>query len=53
MVHQWQSYCGKAFASFELYNFNGNPVERQPQKGDFIGSIFLVPEKLKPRAMIG
>ncbi|WP_185289189.1 hypothetical protein [Chryseobacterium lactis] len=36
MVHQWQNYCGKAFASFELYNFNGNPVERQPQKGDFI-----------------
>ncbi|WP_426478640.1 hypothetical protein ACP3T3_04020 [Chryseobacterium sp. CBSDS_008] len=35
-VNQWQSYSGKAFASFKLYDYDGNPVEREPQKGDFI-----------------
>lgn len=35
-IHQWKSYCGEAFAAFKLYDFNGNPVERDPQKGDFV-----------------
>lgn len=35
-VNQWKSYCGEAFAAFKLYNSNGNPIDRQPQKGDFI-----------------
>jgi len=35
-VNKWESYSGKAFAAFKLYNFDGNPVDREPQKGDFI-----------------
>ncbi len=35
-VNQWKSYCGEPFAEFKLYTPNGSPVEREPQKGDFI-----------------
>ncbi|MGE8553223.1 MAG: hypothetical protein ACN6OB_04695 [Chryseobacterium jejuense] len=35
-VNKWMSYCGDAFAAFKLYAPNGNPVERDPQKGDFV-----------------
>ncbi len=35
-VHQWKSYCGEAFAAFKLYSSSGTPVDREPQKGDFI-----------------
>ncbi|OCA73894.1 hypothetical protein [Chryseobacterium arthrosphaerae] len=36
LVNRWKSYCGEAFAAFKLYDSNGSPVEREPQKGDFI-----------------
>ncbi|MEG0925484.1 hypothetical protein [Chryseobacterium sp.] len=35
-INNWKEYCGEAFAEFKLYNFTGIPVERDPQKGDFI-----------------
>ncbi|WP_336961926.1 hypothetical protein [Chryseobacterium contaminans] len=35
-VNDWKSYCGEAFAAFKLYTPNGNPTEREPQKGDFV-----------------
>lgn len=35
-VNDWKSYCGEAFAAFKLYAPNGSPVERDPQKGDFV-----------------
>ncbi len=35
-VNKWESYCGEAFAAFQLYDFSGHPVDREPQKGDFI-----------------
>lgn len=35
-INQWESYSGKAFAAFKLYNLYGNPVDREPLKGDFI-----------------
>ncbi|QBJ85402.1 hypothetical protein DDI74_03620 [Chryseobacterium gleum] len=35
-VNQWESYSGKAFAAFKLYDSDGNAVNREPQKGDFI-----------------
>lgn len=36
LINQWKSYCGSAFADFKLYDSEGNPAEREPQKGDFI-----------------
>ncbi|ROI05868.1 MULTISPECIES: hypothetical protein [unclassified Chryseobacterium] len=36
MINHWKSYCGSAFADFKLYDSNAEPVERDPQKGDFI-----------------
>ncbi|AKK74133.1 hypothetical protein OK18_17330 [Chryseobacterium gallinarum] len=36
MINHWQSYCGSAFAAFKLYDSNAGPVDRDPQKGDFI-----------------
>ncbi|WP_343608589.1 hypothetical protein [Chryseobacterium oranimense] len=35
-VSKWQSYCGEGFASFKLYDSQGNETERVPQKGDFM-----------------
>lgn len=35
-INKWKSYCGEAFAAFKLYDLNGDPVDREPQKGDFI-----------------
>lgn len=35
-INKWEDYCGKEFAAFKLYDFNGHPVDREPQKGDFI-----------------
>ncbi|MEJ5104327.1 hypothetical protein [Chryseobacterium sp. MYb328] len=35
-VSQWKSYCGEAYAAFKLYTSNGQPVDRDPQKGDFV-----------------
>lgn len=35
-VNNWENYSGKAFAAFRLYDFEGNPADREPQKGDFI-----------------
>ncbi|WP_313091449.1 hypothetical protein [Chryseobacterium flavum] len=35
-INKWKSYCGEAFAAFKLYDSEANPVEREPQKGDFI-----------------
>lgn len=35
-INQWKSYCGEAFAAFKLYDLTGTPIEREPQKGDFV-----------------
>ncbi|WP_431609685.1 hypothetical protein [Chryseobacterium sp. 'Rf worker isolate 10'] len=35
-INKWKDYSGEAFAAFKLYDFNGHPVDREPQKGDFI-----------------
>ncbi|MFC3757460.1 hypothetical protein ACFONJ_15895 [Chryseobacterium tructae] len=35
-INTWNSYCGEAFADFKLYDVSGNPVHREPQKGDYI-----------------
>ncbi|AZA89405.1 Uncharacterised protein [Chryseobacterium nakagawai] len=35
-INQWKSYCGEAFADFKLYDLTGTPIEREPQKGDFV-----------------
>ncbi|MCJ7936208.1 MAG: hypothetical protein MUW56_21895 [Chryseobacterium sp.] len=35
-INKWKSYCGEAFAEFKLHDFNGDPVDREPQKGDFV-----------------
>jgi hypothetical protein len=35
-VNQWKSYCGEAFADFRLFDSDGNPVDREPQKADYI-----------------
>lgn len=35
-VNEWENYGGEAFAAFKLYDYKGNAVEREPQKGDFV-----------------
>ncbi|UHO40153.1 hypothetical protein H5J24_09220 [Chryseobacterium capnotolerans] len=35
-VNLWKSYCGEPFAAFKLCDLKGTPVERDPQKGDFV-----------------
>ncbi|WP_160137809.1 hypothetical protein [Chryseobacterium sp. c4a] len=35
-INKWKSYCGEAFADFKLYDYSGNPVQREHQKGDYI-----------------
>ena len=35
-INKWKDYCGEAFAAFKLYDSIGMPVDRKPQKGDFI-----------------
>ncbi|KAA2223280.1 hypothetical protein [Chryseobacterium sediminis] len=35
-VNKWQSYSGETFAAFNLYDCSAQPVDREPQKGDFI-----------------
>ncbi|MBE4948791.1 hypothetical protein [Chryseobacterium culicis] len=35
-VNKWKEYSGEEFAGFKLYDSNGNAVDREPQKGDFI-----------------
>lgn len=35
-INKWKSYCGEAFAEFKLHDSEGNPIDREPQKGDFV-----------------
>ncbi|NIF05189.1 hypothetical protein F3J23_07005 [Chryseobacterium sp. Tr-659] len=35
-INQWKSFGGESFADFKLYDSNADPVQREPQKGDFI-----------------
>ncbi|SHM39286.1 hypothetical protein SAMN05444360_111102 [Chryseobacterium carnipullorum] len=33
-VNRWESYCGKGFAAFKIYDSSGNEAQRMPQIGD-------------------
>lgn len=35
-INDWATYCDHTFADFKLFNCNGNPVFRTPEKGDLI-----------------
>lgn len=35
-INKWKDYCGKASAEFKHFSESGQPVDRMPQRGDFI-----------------
>lgn len=35
-INKWKDYCGKASAEFKHFSESGQPVDRIPQRGDFI-----------------
>lgn len=35
-INEWKGYCGKASSEFKHFSESGQPVERIPQRGDFI-----------------
>ncbi|MDR6157557.1 hypothetical protein QF023_001073 [Chryseobacterium sp. SLBN-27] len=35
-INEWKNYCGKVSAEFKHFSESGQPINRTPQKGDFI-----------------
>ncbi|SEM34933.1 hypothetical protein SAMN05421856_102541 [Chryseobacterium taichungense] len=35
-INEWKDYCGKASSEFKHFSESGQPVNRTPQRGDFI-----------------
>lgn len=35
-INEWKNYCGKASSEFKHFSESGQPVDRIPQRGDFV-----------------